>query len=163
MSGEIQDAQLAIGRGTEALEVAPLPTIESMLNDFGEGIQGSLDPLKQRLTQVVEETTPLLLQESNKAIRDAAKGRMSYLAAAEGSDTNRGMVNHAFACHAALERIDGRAGMMGGVAARALGLLAELDTELKILETFRQRSLADIRTAQEERQAALDCANSIDL
>lgn len=88
---------------------------------------------------------------------------MSYLAAVEGSNTNKGIVNHAFACHAALERIEGRAGMMGDVAVRALGLLAELDTELKMLEAFRQRSLTDIQTAQEERQAALDCANSIEL
>lgn len=47
MSGEIHSAQIAISRGTEALGEAPLPAIESMLNDFGKGIQGSLDPLKQ--------------------------------------------------------------------------------------------------------------------
>lgn len=160
MNGEIHNAQVAISRGTEALEEAPLPTIESMLNDLGEGFQGILDPLKQRLTQVIEEAAPVLSQESNKAVRDAAKGRMSYLAAV-GNDSEQDIVKHAFACHDAVIKIEGRAGMMGDVAVRALGILAELNRELEVLDAFKQRSLKDIQTAREERQAALDCANNI--
>lgn len=159
--GDIHNARVALSRGTEALEEAPIPTIESMLKDLGEGFQDSLDPLKQRLVQLIE-AMPALARESNKAERDAAKGRMSYLAAVDNV-SEQDIVKHAFACHDALTKVEGRTGMMGDVAVRALGILADLNRELEMLEMFKQRSLTDIQTAQEERQLAIDCVSELEL